>query len=272
MFENPCTSFSDHNSMGGTRTWAHPEGDKTNAKEVTGNHLSKITVACILKLHAWGKGWIFENQEHRGVYPKVYDLPWFLEMLQTTKAVIIPGAMCAWGLQPLDASSDHHFYRKGYWLVVSANLAPFFTGLRKPCPGLSPTHCHVELRGNVAGKGIKRTREAAQYPPSSRVRSRRQFGRPQRAHPPNPSGGAEPLEAVTSEELMGRKRAGRRLKGAPGRGKEPCRRKRPPGYPPKERPDARGKENQRTPTRPRRAGRARCAHTARTTPSTRRRS
>ena len=119
---------------------------------------------CILKLHARGKGWIFENQEHRGVYPKVYDLPWFLRMLETTKAVIIPGAMCAWGLQPSDAASAHHFYRKGYWLVVSANLAPFFMGLRRPCPGLSPTHCHVELRGNVPGLGIKRTKEAAQYP------------------------------------------------------------------------------------------------------------
>ena len=111
-----------------------------------------------------GKGRIFENQAHRGIYPKVYDLPWFVAMLETTQAVIIPGAMCAWGIQPSDATSPHDFYRKGYWLVASANLAPFLIGLGRPCPGLSDTHRHTELRGNVPGSGTKRTREAAQYP------------------------------------------------------------------------------------------------------------
>ena len=60
--------------------------------------------------------------------------------------------------------NDDHFYRKGYWLVVSANLAPFFVGLGRPCPEFSPTHKHVELRGNLPHSGLKRTREAAQYP------------------------------------------------------------------------------------------------------------
>ncbi|CAK0826150.1 unnamed protein product, partial [Prorocentrum cordatum] len=165
MFENPCTSFCDHNTKGGTRTWEKPEGTGVNGKEVLGNALSQTTVRCIRNLHKWRKGWIFENQEHRGIYPKVYHLPEWLEILEETGAVIIPGTMRAWGLHPSDASSPHQFYRKGRWLVVSANLAPFFTKLRRPCPGLSPTHQHVELRGNVPGTGIKRTREAAQYPP-----------------------------------------------------------------------------------------------------------
>ncbi|CAK0882884.1 unnamed protein product, partial [Prorocentrum cordatum] len=165
MFENPCTSFCDHNTKGGTRAWEKPEGTGVNGKEVLGNARSQTTVRCIRNLHKWRKGWIFENQEHRGIYPKVYDLPEWLEILEETGAVIIPGTMCAWGLHPSDASSPHQFYRKGYWLVVSANLAPFFTKLRRPCPGLSPVHQHVELRDNVPGTGIKRTREAAQYPP-----------------------------------------------------------------------------------------------------------
>ncbi|CAK0903497.1 unnamed protein product, partial [Prorocentrum cordatum] len=165
MFENPCTSFCDHNTKGGTRTWEKPEGTGVNGKEVLGNALSQTTVRCMRNLHKWRKGWIFENQEHRGIYPKVYDLPEWLEILEETGAVIIPGTMCAWGLHPSDASSPHQFYRKGYWLVVSANLAPFFTKLRRPCPGLSPVHQHVELRDNVPGTGIKRTRKAAQYPP-----------------------------------------------------------------------------------------------------------
>ncbi|CAK0880153.1 unnamed protein product [Prorocentrum cordatum] len=146
MFENPCTSFCDRNTKGGARTWEKPEGTGVNGKEVLGNALSQTTVRCTRNLHKWRKGWIFENQEHRGIYPKVYDLPEWLEILEETGAVIIPGTMCAWGLHPSDASSPHQFYRKGCWLVVSANLAPFFTKLRRPCPGLSPVHQHVELR------------------------------------------------------------------------------------------------------------------------------
>ncbi|CAK0869924.1 unnamed protein product, partial [Prorocentrum cordatum] len=33
MFENPCTSFCDHNTKGGTRTWEKPEGTGVNGKE-----------------------------------------------------------------------------------------------------------------------------------------------------------------------------------------------------------------------------------------------
>ena len=70
MFENPCVSFSDHNTVEGARTWGNPAGTGARHKEVVGNDLSRTTVTCILKLHKWGKGWIFENQAHRGIYPQ----------------------------------------------------------------------------------------------------------------------------------------------------------------------------------------------------------
>ncbi|CAK0892795.1 unnamed protein product, partial [Prorocentrum cordatum] len=150
LYRNPLrpkeSERREDHGPGGTRTWEKPEGTGVNAKEVLGNALSQTTVRCIRDLHKWRKGWIFENQEHSGIYPKVYDLPEWLEILEETGAAIIPGTMCAWGLHPSDASSPHQFYRKGCWLVVAANLAPFFTKLRRPCPGLSPMHQHVELR------------------------------------------------------------------------------------------------------------------------------
>ena len=96
--------------------------------------------------------------------PQIYDLACFQEILDLTKAVILTGDMCAWGLRPSDGPDSTHFYKKGYWLVVSANLAPCFRGLGRPCPGLSPRHVHVELRGNLPNSGTKRTREAARYP------------------------------------------------------------------------------------------------------------
>ena len=57
-------------------------------------------------------------------------------MLEYTKAVIIPGSMCAWGLQPSDPSARDECYRKDYWLVVPRGLLPFLTHMARPCPGI----------------------------------------------------------------------------------------------------------------------------------------
>ena len=84
--------------------------------------------------------------------------------MELTKAVIISGDMCAWGLQPSDDPNNGRYYRKGFWLVVSANRAPFFRHLGRHCPGQAPGHQHVELRGNLPNSGTKRTKDAAQYP------------------------------------------------------------------------------------------------------------
>ena len=120
-------------------------------------------------------------------------------MLEKTQAVIIPGAMCAWGLQPSDAPSQHVFYRKGYWLVASANLAPFLIGLGRPCPGLADTHQHTELRGNVLAPAPSAPGRRRSTPSGSPRRSPPPCTRPPKNHPPIPSGGAQPRNAVNSK-------------------------------------------------------------------------
>ena len=165
IWENPCTSFSDYSLLnGGTRTFDHPKGDGSREIERDGNAFAELMCEACIRLHDTGKVFIFENQAASGRYVKVYDLPCFQRLLTRTKAAILPGSMCAWGLRPSDASDAITYYRKNYWLVVSPRLLPHALILRHRCPGLGPDHQHAVLQGNVPGTSINRTQEAAEYP------------------------------------------------------------------------------------------------------------
>ena len=69
-------------------------GGGTNLKGVQGNLFAELSCARIRALRDRGKGWLFENQARRGMYPKVHDLPCFQRTLDYTKAVMIPGSTC----------------------------------------------------------------------------------------------------------------------------------------------------------------------------------
>ena len=200
VFENPCTSFCDHQTAGGTRTWDHPEGTGERDIEVEGNIFAEFACACGLALHKRGKGFLLENQPQRNIYPKIYDLPCFQEFLRVTQAVILQGSMCAWGLRPSDVKDPTVYYKKDYWLVASANLAPFLLGLNRPCPGLSPGHQHLHLTGNVPGSSVKRTKEAAQYPHRFVKELARSLRRATALPPTHPAGGGTARAGELREE------------------------------------------------------------------------
>ena len=103
-----------------------------------GNIFGKFSCECMTTLHKHRKGFLLENQAHRGIYPTIYDLACFQRLLRITKAVIFRGSMCAWGLKPSDDLDPAAYCRKDYWLAVSANLAPFLMTLDRPLSWSEP--------------------------------------------------------------------------------------------------------------------------------------
>ena len=162
-----CTSFCDHQlKNGGTRTWAHPEGEGTIPNEIQGNEDAAFAAELATILSENGRLFAIESSAPSGRYPKLWDLPCMKKLRQQTGARIVPMAMCAWGLGP-PAGGDAEYHRKKSWWLVSPELYPWaLLFLARACPGVSAKHMHAPLKGSSPIPGVPLTRVAQQYAPA----------------------------------------------------------------------------------------------------------
>ena len=161
QFGTPCASFCDYGLLNsGTRTCVTPQGDGSKPAEMLGNLFADFTAKACQILYANGKEFCFESSAPSGRYPKIWDLPNVAKMRRATGAVVVPMAMCAWGLAPPDHPEQR--YRKYTWWLVSPGLVPWAFLLARQCP---KNHVHAQLKGANAGSGVPRTRTAGNYAP-----------------------------------------------------------------------------------------------------------
>ena len=82
---------------------------------------------------------------------------------EQTGARIVPMHMCAWFLQP-SSCRPGEYHKKATWWMVSSELFPWVhLFLSRRCPGVSPSHIHVQLGGPSDLSGVPATRVAQQY-------------------------------------------------------------------------------------------------------------
>ena len=84
--------------------------------------------------------------------------------LQRSDVDFLEVDMCGYGLAPADQSDGHHFYRHRTGLAFPRH-AGFRAALFRLCPGLSPEHQHVPLKGARPGSDVTRCTEAGVYAP-----------------------------------------------------------------------------------------------------------
>ena len=160
----PCTSYCDWNLQnGGTRTFANPHGQPTD-KEAMGNTLSCFGAALFERALLRGHFPVAESSGISGRYPKQWHLPEWQRILQRPDVDFLEVDMCGYGLAPLDQSDGCHFYRHRTGLAFPRH-AGFRTALFRLCPGLSPDHQHVPLKGARPGADVTRCTEAGVYAP-----------------------------------------------------------------------------------------------------------
>ncbi|CAE7205713.1 unnamed protein product [Symbiodinium sp. CCMP2592] len=103
---SPCTSFCDWCAQnGGTRTFQCPwggQGDRPHKEvELQGNTLSKVGAELFLNALRNGAFPIAESSGKSGRYPKMWDLPWWREILRRPDVQFVEFPMCAFGLRLL---------------------------------------------------------------------------------------------------------------------------------------------------------------------------
>ena len=160
----PCTTYCDWNLQnGGTRTFDNPAGAPTSKEEV-GNTLSSFGAQLFAKALSLGHFPIAESSGVSGRYPKQWNLPVWKSLLAREDVDFLEVDMCAYGLAPVDATSDCHFYRHRTALVFPRH-AGFRAALFRLCPGLSARHVHIPLKGSRPGTDVARCTEAGVYAP-----------------------------------------------------------------------------------------------------------
>ena len=162
----PCTSFCDWGlENGGTRTFKFPTGGTEDAppldSEIMGNMLSKVAAEIFLQALRGGGFPIVESTARSGRYPKVWDLPWWKEILARPDVQFVEFPMCAFGLGPEDEDGYYHHRTR----VAFRKCDTLAAALSRRCPGVGAAHRHVPLRGNRKGSSLSRCAEAGCYCP-----------------------------------------------------------------------------------------------------------
>ena len=163
---SPCTSYCDWQLQnGGTRTFAKPEGTGTGPlakSEAVGNVLSDFSARYFEAMLNAGGFPVAESSAPSGRYPKQWDLPRWKTILRREDVEWMDFPMCAFKLGPKD--QPHHYYVHRT-RVVFPRHAPLRRALQRTCPGLSPSHQHVALKGTREGTTVTRCTEAGAYAP-----------------------------------------------------------------------------------------------------------
>jgi hypothetical protein len=161
---SPCTSYCDWNlENGGSRTFEHPEGGSgrpLTEKEKEGNQLSEFGARYFLNMLENDGFPIAESSGGSGRYPKQWDLPCWQAILARPDVDWVEFKMCAYGLGPPD---EPDAYYQHLTRVVFRKHAAFKAALSRRCPGVSPTHRHVALKGSRSGSRVTRCTEAGVY-------------------------------------------------------------------------------------------------------------
>ncbi|CAE6959396.1 unnamed protein product [Symbiodinium sp. CCMP2592] len=162
---SPCTSFCDWCAQnGGTRTFQCPwggQGDRPHKEvELQGNTLSKVGAELFLNALRNGAFPIAESSGKSGRYPKMWDLPWWREILRRPDVQFVEFPMCAFGLGPPDGEGYYHHRTR----LVFPRCEAFAAALSRCCPGVGAAHRHVPLAGARPGAAQSRCAEAGVYP------------------------------------------------------------------------------------------------------------
>ena len=161
---SPCTSYCDWNlENGGSRTFEHPEGGRgrpLTEKEKEGNQLSEFGAKYFLNMLENDGFPIAESSGGSGRYPKQWDLLCWQAILARPDVDWVEFKMCAYGLGPPD---EPDAYYQHLTRVVFRKHAAFKAALSRRCPGVSPTHRHVALKGSRPGSRVTRCTEAGVY-------------------------------------------------------------------------------------------------------------
>lgn len=161
---SPCTSFCDWNiENGGSRTFANPEGGverPLTKTESQGNTLSEFGAQYFETMLDSGGFPIAESSGCSGRYPKQWDLPCWRRILKRPDVNYVEFRMCAFGLGPPDEPT--HFYQH-LTRIVFPRCSELKAALSRQCPGVSPSHQHVALKGSRPGSTVTRCTEAGVY-------------------------------------------------------------------------------------------------------------
>lgn len=162
----PCTSYCDWNlENGGSRTFACPEGGSERPlteKEQQGNVLSTFAAEYFATMLDSGGYPLVESSGCSGRYPKQWDLPCWKAILSRTDVKFVEFRMCSFGLGP--PNEPGAFYQHLTRVVFPRNAA-VRAALSRRCPGVSPTHRHIPLKGSRPGASVTRCTEAGVYCP-----------------------------------------------------------------------------------------------------------
>ena len=129
-----------------------------------GNTLSNFGASLFERALRRGHFPIAESSGLSGRYPKQWHLPAWQRILQRPDVDFLEIDMCGYGLAPADQQDGRHFYRHRTGLAFPRHSG-FRTALFRLCPGLSPTHHHVPLKGARPGADVTRCTEAGVYAP-----------------------------------------------------------------------------------------------------------
>ena len=103
-----------------------------------------------------------ESSGSSGRYPKQWDLPRWKKVLSRPDVDWVEFRMCAFGLGPPD---EENAYYQHLTRVVFRRNAAIRAILSRRCPGVSPSHRHVGLKGSRPGSRVTRCTEAGVYCP-----------------------------------------------------------------------------------------------------------
>ena len=161
---SPCTSYCDWQLQnGGTRTFDNPYGTGKGPlaqSEDTGNRLSVFSAQYFTEMLNAGGFPVAESSAPSGRYPKQWDLPEWKAVLSREDVEWVDLPMCAFKLGPIDQPNHYYVHRTR---VVFPRHAPLRRALQRTCPGLSPSHQHVALKGSREGTSVTRCTEAGAY-------------------------------------------------------------------------------------------------------------
>ena len=162
----PCTSFCDWGAQnGGTRTftcpWGGADGKPHKDVELQGNLFSKIASELFLNALRNKAFVVVESSGRSGRYPKMWDLPWWREILARPDVQFVEFPMCAFGLGPPDGEGFYHHKTR----LVFPKCEALAAVLSRCCPGVGAAHRHVVLGGARPGAARSRCAEAGVYAP-----------------------------------------------------------------------------------------------------------
>ena len=140
-----------HGVLLGWRSRSTPQGGGAPGQSVEARWLRSFS--CALSHGAFP---VVESSGSSGRYPKMWDLPWWREILARPDVQFVEFPMCAFGLGPPDGDGYYHHRTR----VAFPRCEALASALSRCCPGVGASHRHVPLAGVRPGAPRSRCAEA----------------------------------------------------------------------------------------------------------------